>query len=439
MPLKRKAIKTMELWLNSSTNKALLVTGARQVGKTFLIEEFCNENFPSWVEFNLVDQDDVRDAFNKAKNSTDLFFAISAYAEQELFPGQTVIFIDEVQECKEALTLIKFLVKNTGYKYILSGSLLGVEMADLRSAPVGYVSELEMYPLDFEEFCWACGIPENVWQEAADAYANKRPVNDVVHSRLMKLFHSYLCVGGMPAAVMTYAQNNDAQVLLKEQTDILKMYKFDIAKYAKRDNKLVIREIYDSIPSQLDNQSKRFNFATISPKGTYERYIQDFMWLVDAGVVILDRNIKEPKRPLKLSENKSFFKLYMNDVGLLSATCGINTVRELVRNVENVNYGSIYENAVAQELHAHGCDVLFFRNRHLGEVDFILEIEGAVLPIEVKSGKTYKRHSALSNLLNTKNYGISGAIVLCESNVERVEKVVYMPIYMCAFIGDSAH
>jgi hypothetical protein len=214
------------------------------------------------------------------------------------------------------------------------------------------------------------------------------------------------------------------------------MYKYDIAKYAQRDNKLVIREIYDSIPSQLDNQSKRFNFASNAPKGTYERYMQDFMWLVDAVVVILDRNVKEPKCPLRLAENKSFFKLYMNDVGLLSAACRMNTVRELVRNPANINYGSIYENAVAQELHAHGCDVLFFRNRNLGEVDFILESEGDVLPIEVKSGKTYKRHSALTNLLKTPNYGIEKAVVLCESNVECAEKIAYLPIYMCAFIKE---
>jgi hypothetical protein len=426
----------MKFWMENSTDKALLVTGARQVGKTFLIEEFCNENFPSWVGFNLVEQTDVLEAFNNAKSAADLTFAISAYAGQELIAGQSVVFIDEVQECKEALTFIKFLVKNTDYKYILSGSLLGVEMTDLRSAPVGYVSELEMFPLDFEEFCWACGIPSNVWQEAESAYVERRPVNEVVHMRLLQLFHSYLCVGGMPAAVAAYVQKNDAQVLFKEQTDILKMYKYDITKYAQRDNKLVIREIYDSIPSQLDNQSKRFNFASIAPKGTYERYMQDFMWLVDASVVILDRNVKEPKRPLRLAENKSFFKLYMNDVGLLSAACGMNTVRELVRNPANVNYGSIYENAVAQELHAHGCNVLFFRNRNLGEVDFILESEGDVLPIEVKSGKTYKRHSALTNLLKTPNYGIEKAVVLCESNVECAEKITYLPIYMCAFIKE---
>ena len=433
--LKRKAMDALINWKNNNDGQALLVSGARQVGKTYLIEQFIHENYEHVVKFDLVDQVDVKKALDVASNSQELFMALSAYAGSEMVPGKTVIFIDEVQECKEALTLVKYLVQRKGFDYILSGSLLGVELRDMRSAPVGYLHVLDMYPLDFEEFCWANGLGDDAWAEAFTSYSEKRPVFLAVHKRLITLFHWYLVTGGMPQAVDAFTSSQNISLVRERQEDILRLYRYDISKYAEQGRRLAIREIYDQMPAQLDSQSKRFNFSTIALKGTYERYKDDFLWLIDAGVAIPVRNVREPKRPLRLVEDRSFFKLFMNDVGLLTAACGIESVRNILANDVDVNYGSIYENVVAQELSAHGSSVRFFRNRKQGELDFVIEYGEKIVPIEVKSGKNYKRHSALNNVLDVKNYGIDQAIVLCEDNVSVSGKIVYLPVYMVAFIG----
>lgn len=432
--LKRKAYEAVATWKNMHAGQALLVTGARQVGKTYLIEQFAQTHYKHVVKFDLIDQSDVLAAMNAAHSSQELFIALSAFAGTDMIPGETVVFIDEVQECDEAFTLIKYLVQREDFDYILSGSLLGVELEDIRSVPVGYLHIVDMYPLDFQEFCWANSVGREAWDEAASAFIERRPVLNAVHERLLTLFHWYLVIGGMPQAVAAFVESQNITQVHNLQNDILRLYRHDISKYAKLGDRLAIKEIFDQMPSQLDSQSKRFNFSSIAPKGTYERYEADFLWLVDAGVTIPVRNVQEPKRPLRLSENRSFFKLFMNDVGLLSAACGIDTVRSILVDDSNVNYGALYENAVAQELHAHGLGVYFFRNRNMGEIDFVIEADHKVLPIEVKSGKSYKRHSALANVLDTTNYGIEKAVVLCESNLEVEGKVTYCPIYMAAFL-----
>lgn len=436
--LRRKAYEQLVSWKNSHSRQALLVTGARQVGKTYLIQEFIHAEYANVVEFDLIDQTDLRDAVNQARNSQELFMVFSAFAGERMVPGKTVVFIDEVQECSDALTLIKYLVQRDGFDYILSGSLLGVELNDLRSAPVGYLNVVDMYPLDYEEFCWANGVGEEAWREAQTAFGELRPVFAPVHERLVTLFHWYLAVGGMPQAVAEFQTSQNLALVAKAQRDIVALYRRDIAKYAKRDERLSIKEIYDQLPSQLDSQSKRFNFASVAPKGTYERYKDSFLWLVDAGVAIVVRNVDEPKRPLALAEDRSFFKLFMNDVGLLSGVCGLKTVRSILADDTDVRYGSMYENAVAQELLAHGIQPRFFRSRKLGELDFVLDTGEGVLPVEVKSGKSYERHSALNNALKTPNYGIDRAIVLCEGNVSVRHtddgEIDYLPIYMAAFL-----
>lgn len=433
--LRRKAMDELLSWKNSKDNQAILVSGARQVGKTFLIEEFARENYKHFVKFDLIDQTDVKESIDAVRSSQELFLVFSAYAGADMVPGETLIFIDEVQECKEAVTLVKYLVQRGGYDYALSGSLLGVELEDVRSVPVGYLRLLDMYPLDFEEFCWANDLGVDAWAEALASYVEERPVFRPVHERLMTLYHWYLVVGGMPQAVDEFVNSQNVALMRQRQKDVLSLYRHDVSKYARRDRRLAIKEIYDQMPSQLNSQSKRFNFSSIAPKGTYERYKDDFLWLVDAGVAIPVRNVTEPKRPLRLVEDRSFFKLFMSDVGLLSAACGLESARSLLADDVNVNYGSVYENAVAQELYAHGSTPRFFRSRKQGEIDFVAEVGEVVLPIEVKSGKSYKRHSALNNVLATENYGIEKAVVLCEGNLSVDGRVVYLPVYMVAFIG----
>lgn len=432
--LRRKAYEALENWKNAGKNKALLVTGARQVGKTYLIEAFARQNYQHVVKFDFIDQTDILAAANAAKSSSDLFLAFSAFAGTSMVPGSTLIFIDEVQECKDAITFVKYLLQREGFDYILSGSLLGVEISDARSLPVGYLDVLEMFPLDFEEFTWACGVSSDVWKSVRGSFRDLAEVFGPVHERLLDLFHRYLMIGGMPAAVSEFLSSGNLAAVKAEQDAILALYRMDITRYAK-DDTLFIREIFDQMPSQLNTQGKRFTFSSISPKGTYDDFAKDFLWLVNAGVALPVRSVAEPRHPLKLSENRKQFKLFMNDVGLLSAACGMQVAKGIVSDRLGVNYGSVYENAVAQELKAHGHGLHYFRSKGVGELDFVIEEQsGHVIPIEVKSGKEYKRHSALDNALASKNYAIDRAIVLCEGNVREEQKIAYLPVYMVALL-----
>jgi predicted AAA+ superfamily ATPase len=433
--LKRKALEEFAAWRGGHGNRALLVTGARQVGKTYLAKEFLHAEYENVIEFDLVEQGDVRDAFDAARNVDELFMAISAFAGQRLVPGRTVIFINEVQKCKEAITAIKYLVQRKDYDYVLSGSLLGIGLRDIRSLPVGYVHIVDMYPLDFEEFCWANGVDDDIIDGVRRCFEERAPVFEPVHERLLSLFHHYLMVGGMPAAVEQFVANKDMGAVHSVQGDIIRLYRDDISQYAPDEYKLVIREIFDQMPSQLDSQSKRFTFSSIAPRGTYERYENQVLWFINAGVALQVISVTEPRRPLKLSEKRSCFKLFMDDVGLLCRACGMGVVRGILSDKLGVNYGSIYENAVSQELKAHGHDLHYCRSKKLGEVDFVCEHGGGTaLPIEVKSGKDYKRHSALNSVISSPNYEIEQAFVLCEDNVSEDGKVLYLPTYMVMFV-----
>lgn len=432
--LRRKVVGQLREWKESGGAKALLVTGARQVGKSYIIDAFARENYERFVSFDLIRQPDLRDAMDAAHNADELFMVLSAFGGADFVPGGTCVLIDEVQECKEAVTMVKYLVGREGFSFILSGSLLGVELRDVRSQPVGYLRTVQMYPLDFEEFCWATGVGEDAWSHVRACYEGVGPVLAPIHDRLLGLFHQYLMVGGMPEAVQEFAATMNLVRVRAIQDDIVTRYRADIAKYA-RERKLVIKEVYDQIPAQLDSQSKRFNFAALAPKGTYERYQEDFLWLVDAGVALSVCNVTEPRHPLKMCEQRSFFKLFSSDVGLLCAMAGMDVVKSVLSDDLGVNYGSIYENAVAQELAAHGHELRFYRSKGTGELDFVIESgQGWALPVEVKSGKDYRRHSALSKVLSSPNYEIKRAVVLCEGNVHSREKVDYLPVYMAAFL-----
>ena len=433
--LKRKALSEFYSWKQEHGRRALLVTGARQVGKTYLIRKFLNDTYANVIQFDLVEQRDVLEAFNVARNVDELFMAISAFAGQKLVPGSTVIFIDEVQQCTEAVTAIKYLLQNSSYDYVLSGSLLGMELREARSLPVGSVRIVEMFPLDFEEFCWANGVGDDSIAETRRCLDSQEAVFSPLHERLLTLFHHYLLIGGMPAAVSEFIGSKDMGAVQSVQGDIIRLYREDISRYAPEYGRLVIRDLFDMLPSQLNSQSKRFAFANVAPRGTFDRYKEQLLWLVDAGVALPSISVSEPRHPLKLSENRSYFKLFMNDVGLLCRACGMDVVKGILSDKLGVNYGSVYENAIAQELRAHGRDLHYYRNKNLGEVDFIFELGGGlVLPVEVKSGKDYKRHSALTNVLASPNYQIDKAVVLCEDNLSVSDKILYCPPYMSMFL-----
>ena len=428
----RKIEQILEEFYEKEEKKALLVTGARQIGKTFSIREF-GKRYSSFVEINFLENKTACSLFEKAENSEDILLRLSMIAEVPLVPGETLIFLDEVQECKEIVTAIKFLVEEGSYRYVLSGSLLGVDLKDIRSVPVGYMDIVEMYPLDFEEFAVANGVSERVLRALEDAFTQEKEVDSLIHDKMMELFRLYLIVGGMPAVVTKYLTTNNLREVVKEQKSILEAYKKDISKYDP-ENKLYLEDIFELIPSELNSKNKRFILKSLNENFKFSRYSNSFVWLKDAGVALPAFCAEEPRCPLLLSKATNLFKLFLSDVGLLAAMYMDNIQIKVLNREKDINFGAIYENAVAQELKAHGFDLYYFNSKKQGELDFLIEQGGEVLPLEIKSGKDYTKHAALSHVLENEDYQISKAYVFHNGNVSRKGKVLYAPVYMLMFV-----
>jgi len=413
--------------------KALLITGARQVGKTYIIREVGKADFESFIEINFLENRTAQSLFENARSSADILLRISAITDQPLIPGKTLIFFDEVQECKEIVTAIKFLVDEGSYRYILSGSLLGVDLKDIRSAPVGYMDIFEMYPLDFEEFALASGVSEHVIDSLRNSFSSYTPVDAIVHEKMMDLFRLYLIVGGMPSVVARYLATNNLQEVTQEQRAILALYRQDIAKYDPN-NKLYLEDIFALIPSELNSKNKRFILKNLNENFKFSRYQNSFLWLKNAGVALPTFCVTEPTVPLMLNKSANLFKLFLSDVGLLASMYMDGIQLKLLNREKDINFGSIYENAAAQELKAHGYDLYYFNSKKQGELDFVIERGGDVLPIEIKSGKDYQRHAALDNVMGNKDYAIPVAFVFQNDNVSVNGRIVYLPIYMLIFL-----
>ena len=413
--------------------KALLITGARQVGKTYIIREVGKADFESFIEINFLENRTAQSLFENARSSADILLRISAITDQPLIPGKTLIFFDEVQECKEIVTAIKFLVDEGSYRYILSGSLLGVDLKDIRSAPVGYMNIFEMYPLDFEEFALASGVSERVIDSLRNSFSSYTPVDAIVHEKMMDLFRLYLIVGGMPSVVARYLATNNLQEVTQEQRAILALYRQDIAKYDPN-NKLYLEDIFALIPSELNSKNKRFILKNLNENFKFSRYQNSFLWLKNAGVALPTFCVTEPTVPLMLNKSANLFKLFLSDVGLLASMYMDGIQLKLLNREKDINFGSIYENAAAQELKAHGYDLYYFNSKKQGELDFVIERGGDVLPIEIKSGKDYQRHAALDNVMGNKDYAIHVAFVFQNDNVSVNGRIVYLPIYMLMFL-----
>lgn len=421
----------------SNDKKALLIDGARQVGKTFSIRHFGNANFDSFVEINFIKTPEAVKIFKNATDSNTILLRLSAFTDKPLIKGHTLIFFDEVQKCPEIVTAIKFLVDDGSYRYILSGSLLGVELNSLSSAPVGYMDIKSMYPLDFEEFVGAIGVSSEIVDNLRQCFNDHKQVDEVIHNRLMQLFRLYLVVGGMPAVVQKYIDTNNLRDVMEEQQSIIRLYKLDISQYDP-DEKLYLDDIFDLIPSELNTKNKRFILKKLNENLKFRRYESSFLWMSHAGVALPTFNVEEPVPPLKLAKLRNLFKLFQNDVGLLAAQYADGLQLRILNGDSNINYGAIFENYVAEELYAHGFDLYYFNSKRQGELDFVIEIGGDVIPIEVKSGKDYERHNALSNVMTTPNYNIQRAYVLCNDNLRADGRIIYMPIYMTMFIERQA-
>ena len=413
-----------------------MVIGARQVGKSYIIDAFTSSNYSSVIKIDFIENPDYISIFEDAQGAEDILLRLSALFGEKMIPGQTIVFFDEVQECKELITQIKYLIQEGSYDYILSGSLLGTVFKDIVSAPVGYMDIMEMYPLDFEEFAWANGVGAKVIDALRKCFEQKQLVDSFVHERMMALFELYLIVGGMPAAVSAYLDSKNLRKVAEEQRAILRLYKRDISKYDEQ-NRLYLNEIFDLIPSELNAKNKRFIFKNLHDKARFDKYYDSFLWLKNAGVALPVHVADEPRVPLLLSKSQNLFKLFSNDVGLLAAQYGNEIQLKILQHETSINFGSIYENVAAQELTAHGYALYYYNSKKFGELDFVIETNGKVLPIEIKSGKDYYRHNAMDNCLGITEYGIEEGYVFCNGNVENKGKVTYFPIYMLMFLQKS--
>ena len=433
--LSRKIDKELEGFQADPSRKALLITGARQVGKTFSIRKYGKEHFEVFVEFNFIKTPDAKSIFANVVDAKDVLLRMSAMAERRLVPGKTLIFFDEVQVCPEAVTYVKFLVEEGSYRYVLSGSLLGVEMKDIRSVPVGYMDELQMFPLDFEEFVRANGIGDDVIGHLRECFENRRSPDLLVHSRMMRYHSLYLVTGGMPAVVQKYIDSNDLRQVYVKQAAIVREYRRDIAQYDER-LKMRLRHIYSLIPSELNKHNKRFYIKNVTARGKFDRAEDDFVWLKEAGVAIPVFNVDEPKVPLELARKSNLFKFFMNDVGLLCSMYMDGIQMRILNGEADMNFGAVYENYVAQELAAHGHDLIYYySSKKRGEVDFLVENGGKVLPIEVKSGVNFRAHAALDNLMSEREFAIPEAWVLSGSGqVGSAGRIVYFPVYFLMFL-----
>ena len=431
----RKDSIIIEEWLKRS-DKALLVTGARQIGKTWLIREEIAKSGYCKFEVNFIDQPDLVDYLNVKMSANEFLVKLKMIMPEDCKPQETVVFFDEIQKCPEIVTKIKFLVEEGSFKYVMSGSLLGVELKGITSVPVGYLTVLRMYPMDFEEFMIANSVSKTTLEMLKAKFETCQPVDEFIHQKLLSLFFIYLIVGGMPDAVKIYIATKDIREVDKVQRDIVALYKEDFSQYESEDKKLKLISIYDIIPAELNKQNKKFVFTMLNKELKFDRYKNSFLWLKDAGVALPVYNVEAPVIPLKASKSSNVFRLFSNDTGLLTSAYPAETKLELINKNSEVNNGAHFENAVAQQLTANGLEPYFCKKKNIGELDVLVEMDGKVVPIEVKSGKAYKAHKSLDNFMKISDYHIEKAYVLSVANMEQEGSVVYLPIYMCYLLKE---
>ena len=431
----RKDSIIIEEWLKRS-DKALLVTGARQIGKTWLIREEIAKSGYRKFEVNFIDQPDLVDYLNVKMSANEFLVKLKMIMPEDCKPQETVVFFDEIQKCPEIVTKIKFLVEEGSFKYVMSGSLLGVELKGITSVPVGYLTVLRMYPMDFEEFMIANSVSKTTLEMLKAKFETCQPVDEFIHQKLLSLFFIYLIVGGMPDAVKIYIATKDIREVDKVQRDIVALYKEDFSQHESEDKKLKLISIYDIIPAELNKQNKKFVFTMLNKELKFDRYENSFLWLKDAGVALPVYNVEAPVIPLKASKSSNVFRLFSNDTGLLTSAYPAETKLELINKNSEVNNGAHFENAVAQQLMANGLEPYFCKKKNIGELDVMVEMDGKVVPIEVKSGKAYKAHKYLHNFMKISDYHIEKAYVLSVANMEQEGSVVYLPIYMCYLLKE---
>lgn len=441
--LYRKFEKNIEDFLSNEPNKILLVNGARQIGKSYLIRHVGKKMFKNYIEINLKEDKESRGIFATVNNTEDFYLQLGAIAGNKLGKkGDTLIFLDEIQSYPHLMTMLKFLNQEGRYTYIASGSQLGVALSQTASVPIGSISIVEMYPLDFEEFLLAMGCGQETIDGVRSKFIAGQSLNQSLHDYMLQQFRLYLLVGGLPECINKFLENRNMAHVRKIQHDIHELYRIDASQY-DAERRLVIRKIYDMIPSNMENKKKRIVVKRIEETSAHKQfsdYAEEFEYLTNSGIALAVQAISNPKFQLMESENKNLLKLYMNDVGLLTFLLYGTNINAVLREEKGINLGSVYESVVAQELHAHGFSLHYYDNKQKGEVDYLIDdyINLSVLPIEVKSGKDYTTHSALNNFLNTPDYGINHAVVLSNEREIIVKGgITYLPIYYVMFYSSA--
>ena len=443
--LYRKIEKDIEEYLRAEDDRIMILEGARQIGKSFIIKEVGKKLYDNFIEINFAEDDEGPKIFKGIGTTEGFYFTLSSvYGEKLDRYENTLIFLDEIQHYPQYLTLLKFFREDRRFRFIASGSLLGITLRETTSIPVGSIIRKNMYQLDFEEFLIANGFGQEALNTLRAKLMNRESLDESLHDYIMNLFRRYLLVGGLPAAVNEYLDSHNIVKVRNVQENIRSLYEVDATKYEKDSNKTrLIRRIYNMIPSQLENKKKRIIIKDIQNKigDRFDNYLEEFEYLISSGTALEVSAISNPKYPLAESAHKNLMKLYLNDVGLLTMLLYKNSIRPVISDEDSVNLGSVYECVVAQELKAHGHKLFYYDNKQRGEVDFLIDDYSSttILPIEVKSGKDYTRHSAMNNLLKVRDYDIASGLVLSNSReIKTVGNVSYMPVYYVMFIDANA-
>lgn len=440
--LYRKMEALIEAHLTSDSQKILLIDGARQVGKTYLIRYVGQKLFENFIEINLVEDSLGDRLFAETRTVEDLYLQISMLAGERMKQKEnTLIFLDEIQAYPHLLTLLKFLSQDGNFTFIASGSLLGVTLSQTTSIPMGSIRKVRMFPLDFEEFLYANGMSRMAVSAMRKKFEKREALDEATHNKMMDFFRKYLLVGGLPDAVNSYLSDHNIQLVREIQREIHDYYAADASKFDE-EKKLKIRRIYDLIPSNMENKKKRVVAKRIEGKKgkCFGEYQDEFDYLVSAGIALNVRAISTPVFPLLESSGKNLLKLYLNDVGILTGLLYGNNIRAVLSDQTSVNLGSVYESVVASELIAHGYQLFYYDNRTKGEVDYLIDDYESLsaVPIEVKSGKDYTVHSALNTFVQNEDYHIKKAFVVSnERKVTTQGKVTYLPIYDIMFFQNA--
>lgn len=442
--LRRKIRPIIFNHLASRNTKIMVVDGARQIGKSYIIRSVAQELFPNYIEIDFVKDKAGDQLFANARTTEEFYFRLSTVAGDRMTgtKDDTIVFLDEIQAYPHLLTLLRFLREEGRYTYIASGSLLGVALRSTPSVPAGDILIQHMYPLDFEEFLWANGFSDEAVSALERRFAARESLDEAMHEKMLDLFKKYLLVGGLPDAVKEFLSSRNMVAVRAIHDAIHTLYGIDAAQYDE-DHKLQIARIYNMIPSLMANKKKRIVYKDIAEKGDKRSsdYREELDYIIGAGICLDVKAISSPVFPLKESESKNLLKLYMNDVGLLTGELYKYNIDAVMNDRLSVNLGSVYETVVASELKAHGIKQLFYYdNKAHGEVEFILDDydNAAVLPIEVKSGKDYTIHRALNTFLSNPDYRVRQAYVL--SNAREISQkgcLTYLPVYFSMFIKEN--